>query len=41
MNVTWDNYVIKEEEEDIRKEFKGIVMINPVTGRKEPMFTKT
>jgi hypothetical protein len=29
---------MKVIEEDIRKEFKGEAMINPITGRKEPMY---
>ena len=41
LNILWDNYVVTSAEEDIRKEFKGIDMINPVTGRIEPMFTKS
>lgn len=24
----------------MRKEFEGIIMINPITGRQEPLFTK-
>ena len=37
--MRWDNYNIKAGEEDIRKEFKGEMRINPVTGRIEPMFS--
>jgi uncharacterized membrane protein len=33
MNIQWDNYLIKNQEDDVRKEFEGIIMINPITGR--------
>lgn len=39
MNILWENYNLKVQDDDIRKEFKGTPMINPVTGRVEPMFT--
>mmetsp|Transcript_47705 Transcript_47705/g.34956 ORF Transcript_47705/g.34956 Transcript_47705/m.34956 type:complete len:282 (-) Transcript_47705:210-1055(-) len=38
-NILWDNYNLQKKEEDVRKEFKGELMVNPVTGKIEPMFT--
>jgi hypothetical protein len=39
--VRWDLYNVKDMEEDVRKEFKGEMRINPITGRVEPMFGET
>lgn len=41
MEIQWDNYVNATKLEDVRKEFVGVYMINPITGRVEPMFTAT
>lgn len=38
LNVLWDLYQIENAEEDMRKQFKGIPQINPITGRIEPIF---
>lgn len=35
LDITWNDYVIEDDEEDLRKEFKGEPMINPVTGNIE------
>mmetsp|Transcript_42396 Transcript_42396/g.40640 ORF Transcript_42396/g.40640 Transcript_42396/m.40640 type:complete len:140 (+) Transcript_42396:115-534(+) len=37
--ILWDNENLINKEEDVRKEFVGELMINPITGKLEPSFT--
>jgi len=39
--IEWDNYNVgAAEQDDVRKEFKGVDRYNPVTDRIEPLFTQ-
>lgn len=38
LKIQWDLYQIENTEEDMRKQFKGIPSINPITGTIEPTF---
>jgi len=38
LNIKWDLFHNETTEEDMRKQFKGIPSINPITGRIEPTF---
>lgn len=39
LNVLWDGYVTEHEYENLRKEFKGRLAINPVTDKPDTVFT--
>jgi anoctamin-10 len=38
LDILWDDYVIQNDAEDLRKEFKGVPCINPVTDRPDTYF---
>ena len=38
LNYLWDDYVIQHDAEDLRKQFKGITHINPVTDMPDTHF---
>jgi len=38
LNVQWDDYVVEHDAEDLRKEFKGEMYINPVTDKPDTYF---
>jgi hypothetical protein len=39
LNVEWDCYNAGFNDDDVRKEFKGIERKNPITDRLEPTFS--
>jgi hypothetical protein len=39
LQIEWDNHQSQHHEDDVRKEFQGIVRVNPVNDKEEPMFT--
>ena len=36
--IEWDNHTTIYQDDDVRKEFEGIVRINPITDKAEPTF---
>jgi Calcium-activated chloride channel len=41
LHVEWDNQMTKDQDDDVRKEFEGTWLINPLTDKLEPMKTES